>query len=287
MPDRLSNLLERFSVTAHVDRAATLKGAVSFDGDGEAGRLHVLRGGSAQVLHAGWSPLKLARPSLLFYPRPFTHRLQPDAGAVASLISAELRFDGGTVSPLAAALPPLLVLPLEAVTEAGATLELLAGEADARRCGRRIALDRLCELLLVQVLRHVIDRALVNSGMLAGLADPRLARALVALHDEPGRDWRLEDLAHQAGMSRARFAARFRQVVGIAPGEYMTRWRISLAQHLLQQGRPVKEVAAEVGYTSPAALGRVFATRTGATPRAWAHSRARSAEAAHEGARLE
>jgi transcriptional regulator GlxA family with amidase domain len=183
------------------------------------------------------------------------------------------------VSPLAAALAPLLVLPLEALTDARATLEQLFDEADAARCGRRIALDRLCDLLLVQVLRHVIDRSLANSGMLAGLADPRLSKALISLHDQPQRDWHLEELAARAGMSRARFAARFKQVVGIAPGEYLTRWRISLAQHLLQQGRPVKEVAGEVGYASPAALGRVFATRTGATPKAWAHTRTQATAA--------
>lgn len=273
MPDRLSNLLARFSVAAHVDRSGVLQQPASFDESSDAGRLHLLRSGSAQVLHEGWTPLKLSRPSLLFYPRPFAHRLQPEPGPAVSFVSAAIRFDGGSVSPLAAALPPLLVLPLEALTDARATLDQLFDEADAGRCGRCIALDRLCDLLLVQVLRHVIDRSLANSGMLAGLADARLCKALTLLHDQPQRDWRLEDLAARAGMSRARFAARFKQVVGIAPGEYLTRWRISLAQHLLQQGRPVKEVAGEVGYASPAALGRVFATRTGATPKAWAHTR--------------
>jgi len=282
MSDRLSNLLARFSVAAHVDRTGALHDPVSFDAAQDTGRLHLLRSGSAQALHPGWSPLKLSRPSLLFYPRPFAHRLQPDAGAGVDVVSAEIRFDGGSVSPLAAALPPVLVLPLEALTEARATIEQLCEEADLARCGRRIALDRLCDLLLVQVLRHVIDRSLANSGMLAGLADPRLSKALIALHDKPERDWHLEDLAARAGMSRARFAARFKQVVGIAPGEYLTRWRISLAQHLLQQGRPVKEVAGEVGYASPAALGRVFATRTGATPKAWAHTRNQAVAAIEE-----
>ena len=282
MPDRLSNLLARFSAAAHVDRTGVLIDPTSFEADQDAGRLHLLRSGSAQALHPGWSPLKLSRPSLLFYPRPFAHRLQPDAGPVVNLLSAEIRFDGGSVSPLAAALPPVLALPLEALTEARTTIEQLGEEADAARCGRRIALDRLCELLLVQVLRHVIDRSLASSGMLAGLADPRLSKALIALHDRPERDWHLEDLAERAGMSRARFAARFKQVVGIAPGEYLTRWRISLAQHLLQRGRPVKEVAGEVGYASPAALGRVFATRTGATPKAWAHTRNQAVTAAEE-----
>lgn len=273
MSDRLSSLLARFSFRACVDRNGALDTETPFGADNDTGRMHVMRGGAVRTLHSGWSPLKLNRPSLLFYPRPFAHRLLPEPDLPVEVLSAEIRFDGGSVGPLAAALPSVLVLPLGALSDADTTLEQLFHEADHARSGQRIVLDRLVELLLVQVLRHVIDRALVGSGMLAGLADPRLSKALVALHDEPERDWKLEDLAARAGMSRARFAARFKQVLGIAPGEYLTRWRISLAQHLLQQGRAVKQVAGEVGYASPAALGRVFATRTGATPKAWANTR--------------
>ncbi len=279
MPDRLSSLLSRFSVTARVDRNGPLQQAAVFGDEHDAGRLHLLRGGAVRSMHPGWSPLNLARASLLFYPRPFAHELRPAASAPATLLSASIHFDGGSVGPLAAALPPVLVLPLEALGDARATLEQLAAEADHRLCGQQVALSRLCELLLVQVLRHVIDHGLVGTGMLAGLADARLSKALVVLHDEPERDWHLEDLAAAAGMSRARFAARFKQVLGVAPGEYLTRWRIGLAQHLLQQGRPVKQVAGEVGYASPAALGRVFATRTGATPKAWANTRTMSVAA--------
>ncbi len=288
MSDRLSSLLARFSPRARVDRSGVLGSTIRFgddgdDGDGDAGRLHLLRAGVVHSLHPGWSPLKLVRASLLFYPRPFAHELHPDDAAQPDVVSASIHFDGGSVGPLAAALPPVLVLPLEALGDAQPTIAQLFAEADRSLCGRQVALDRLCELLLVQVLRHVIDHGLVGTGMLAGLADPRLSKALVVLHDEPERDWRLEDLAAVAGMSRARFAARFKQVLGLAPGEYLTRWRIALAQHLLQQGRAVKQVAGEVGYASAAALGRVFVTRTGATPKAWASTRTAGGAEARNG----
>ncbi len=273
MSDRLSSLLARFSPRARVDRSGALRSTIGYGDEGDAGRLHLLRSGCVRSMHPGWSPLRLARASLLFYPRPFAHELQPDEAARPDVVSASIHFDGGSVGPLAAALPPVLVLPLEALGEAQPTIAQLFSEADRALCGRQVALDRLCELLLVQVLRHVIDHGLVGAGMLAGLADARLAKALIVLHDEPERDWHLEDLAAVAGMSRARFAARFKQVLGVAPGEYLTRWRIALAQHLLQQGHAVKQVAGEVGYASPAALGRVFVTRTGSTPKAWANTR--------------
>lgn len=272
MSDRLSSLLARFTPRAHVERCGLLHATLRVGDNGDSGRLHLLRAGAVRSLHPGWSPLKLSHASLLFYPRPFAHELQADGASRPDLLSASIRFDGGSVGPLVAALPPVLVLPLEALRDAQPTIAQLFAEADATRCGRQIVLDRLCELLLVQVLRHVIDHALVGAGMLAGLADARLSKALVALHDEPERDWHLEDLARTAGMSRARFAACFKQVLGVAPGEYLTRWRMALAQQLLQQGHAVKRVAGAVGYASPAALGRAFATRTGATPKAWANT---------------
>lgn len=114
----------------------------------------------------------------------------------------------------------------------------------------------------------------VETGVLAGLADPRLAKALTALHEAPRRAWSLEDLADAAGMSRTRFAAHFRAVVGKTPMDYLTGWRMTLARQLLAKGKPVKSVAAQVGYDSAAAFSRVFARVTGRPPREVERSRA-------------
>lgn len=53
---------------------------------------------------------------------------------------------------------------------------------------------------------------MIEGGVLAGLADPRLAKALAAMHETPRRSCSLEDLAEIAGVSRSRFAAHFRGV---------------------------------------------------------------------------
>ena len=90
--------------------------------------------------------------------------------------------------------------------------------------------------------------------LLAGLADKRLARAINAMHAEPGHAWTLESLAAAASMSRARFAVRFRETVGMTPMAYLGEWRLSVAQSLLRQGRGVQAVADRVGYASASAL---------------------------------
>jgi AraC-like DNA-binding protein len=89
------------------------------------------------------------------------------------------------------------------------------------------------------------------------------------MHKAPGRSWTLDTIADVAGMSRASFAQRFRQLIGATPIDYLTRWRISIAQALIDSGMPIKKAAVEVGYDSPAALSRVFAKRVGCSPKGW------------------
>ena len=104
---------------------------------------------------------------------------------------------------------------------------------------------------------------------MAGLADARLAKAIVALHAKPAQAWNLDGMAALAGMSRARFAAHFTRTVGVPPGDYPTGWRLGPARTLLRKGLPVKQVAADGGYAIPGAFGRVFLQRVGATPTDW------------------
>jgi transcriptional regulator GlxA family with amidase domain len=149
------------------------------------------------------------------------------------------------------------------------TLALLFDEAFASRAGRQAGIDRLMEFFVVLLLRHAIAARLTPISLLAGLADARLAKAITAMHDKPEKAWSLDGLAQVAGMSRARFAAHFRETVGTPPLDYLTDWRISVAQTLLRRGKPMKAVAPMVGYSSPAAFARVFARRVGTSALDW------------------
>ena len=178
---------------------------------------------------------------------------------------------GGPGNPLEQGLPPVLVLPLTPEDVLGSALSLLFAEASAREYGRQAALDRLAEVVLIYMLRRFMDAPEPGYGLLAGLAHPALGRALTRIHADPGGAWTLERLAEEAGMSRSVFAETFRQVVGLAPGDYLTRWRLSLARALLQAGRPAKAVARQVGYASPAAFSRAFARHFGRPAREVGH----------------
>ncbi|MCG5075150.1 AraC family transcriptional regulator [Paraburkholderia tagetis] len=274
--DRLSGLLERFRVQAQLHHSGALCGLSHFDAREGYGYLHVLRRGRLEVSHpaAHGVPrrIRFDEPALLLYPRPFTHRFHNPPVEGSDFTCARLIFDGGPENPLARALPPLIALPLARVSGLDLALELLFAETDRVRCGQRLLADRLFEVVVLQLLRWLLDHpqeAGVRPGLITGLSDPRLARALVAMHDCPGEPWTLERMAERACMSRTAFANTFREVVGQTPADYLTGWRIALAQSRLREGRPIKMLAAELGYANPSALSRAFSAKVGMSPRDW------------------
>lgn len=267
--DRLASLLTHFELRARVFNSGPLCQTAQFDAAEGVGYVHVMLRGSMRVENPGEPAFEVAEPTLLFYARPRTHRLVVASPQDADTVCASIDFGAHAGNPLVTALPPLLVITIDKLPGCARTLELLFDEAFAGRCGRQAALDRLCELLVIQLLRHLMNTEPGRSGLLAGLADPRLAKALNAMHGEPAHNWSLDSLAERAGMSRARFAVNFRETIGTTPGDYLAQWRLGLAQSLLRKGRPVSVVANEVGYSGTAALTRAFSARFGTTPSKW------------------
>jgi AraC-like DNA-binding protein len=267
--DRLSLLLHRFSLSAGVFYTGQICGVHHFERDPQRGHVHLIKRGPVKLAGGPEGTLAIAEPTLLFLPRPDSHRLIANDRDGADVVCASVQFGGGGHNPITDSLPPLVLVPLADLPGAAALLELLYDEAFADQCGRQAALDRLCELLLIKLLRHCLDHGLTQGGTLAGLADARLAKALVALHEDPTRAWELSDMAALAGMSRARFAVHFREVTGDTPADYLASWRITLAQGMLRAGRPLKHVALEVGYGSASALTRAFIRKIGQAPTRW------------------
>lgn len=270
--DRLASLLEHFSVSAKTFHSGLICGASTLEADGSFGQLHLVRAGRLEVRHGARIAARIDEPSLMLYSRPMTRRFVSDKTVGAQLVCANIEFEGGPSNPIATALPPFVCLPLTRLTTCEPVLKVLFDEAESRNCGRQVVLDRLFEVVLVNVLRELMELGQVRSGMLAGMSHERLRHALVAVHERPGLDWTLEQLADIAGMSRTAFATSFRVTVGTTPGQYLQHWRIGMAQKLMLRGMPLKLIAADVGYGSEAALSRAFRAQTGMSPREWKKS---------------
>lgn len=267
--DRLSTLLTHFGVSAGTFHSGDFCGVTSFDGEQATGHLHLLQAGELTLKLADEKDLQLNEPTLIFFPRPYRHRLFASEASGTQLVCASLEFDGGAGNALAAALPDYMVLKLDSIPTLAGTLDWLFREAFGGTCGREAMMDRLFELLVIQLLRHILTSRDQTPGMMAGLADPRLARPLSLMHDSPAKAWTVAELSAAANMSRASFADYFRSVVGQTPVDYLVSWRISLAQKRLREGKSIALIADEVGYESPSALARAFRRKTGASPREW------------------
>lgn len=268
--DRLSPLFARSVPSARVFYSGNLCQISTFEAESHVGHVHLMRRGRMSVIDRHGRSSRVEEPSLLFFPRSSAHRLVPDdAEGGVDLVCASVDLGDEARGALVSAMPELLVLPLNASSHLTPALNLLFQEAFDEQCGRQAALDLLMEYLLILLLRHLLDSASVTTGILAALADPRLSKAVTAMHERPDQGWTLESLAETAGMSRARFASHFREVSGLAALDYLTAWRITVAKGLLKRGKPLKSIAPLVGYASPVALTRAFTHRTGMPPQAW------------------
>jgi AraC-like DNA-binding protein len=269
MEDRLSFLLQRFSLSAGVFHVGQICGILHFEQDAMHGHVHLIRRGPAQLIEASGAVTYIEEPTLIFMPRPDVHRLITDEKGGAEVVCANILFGLGGGNPITVSLPSVVQIKLTELPGAEALLSLVDEEAFTPQSGRQAALDRLCEVLMIRLLRHCLSHGLTQGGTLAGLADSKLSKALHAMHSQPSRSWLLSDLAAEAGMSRSRFAVRFREVTGKTPADYLAAWRILVAQDLLRSGHALKNVAIDAGYGSVSAFSRVFARNVGSTPTVW------------------
>jgi len=271
--DKLSAALDQFSVSAGLFYAGELCGSNTFGRDNvDKGHLHFLDQGSAQLQIRDQASRTVNGPAVIFFPGPCLYSLSASAVDKPKIVCANIQYGTGAPNPVTASLPELLIVSREAVSGLQAVAELLVDEAFSERDARIAMINRLMEMVVICLIRHVIDKRLVNRGMLAGLAHPRLCRVILAIHAAPQRNWSVEELAELAAMSRSKFSKLFHDWVGMPVGEYVQCWRVTIAQEYLTLGKPVDWVASAVGYETSSAFAKMFRKKTGCSPRTWLKS---------------
>jgi len=170
---------------------------------------------------------------------------------------------------LLSSLPPLIHLPGTSPHSQPlrAVLELLRYETATERPGHGAVGTNLCSIVLVNILRSYLAGDQRPEGWLGALNDPRIGRTMRLLHGDVARRWTIQELAANVGMSRTSFAERFRKMVGMAPLEYLTQWRMTIARKTLRHDDANLAVIAErIGYDSETSFSAAFKRMFGQSP---------------------
>jgi len=248
---------------------------------GEQGALHELGAGdclllcqpSSWILRGG-AAASVVDLSTLLAERPALLGTGGEDGVPVRLVGGHFHLDATNAGLLNGLLPR--VVQVSNVHESAGrlknTIEAIGDEALAGRPGQDLVLTRLIEVLIVEVMRQqAFDTGGALDGLLAGLANPGIARALGALHADYRRNWTVASLATVAGVARSSFAASFARIVGVPPMTYLLHWRMALAKDWLRSGtRSQSEIAFACGYHSVSAFSTAFSRETGCAPAAFA-----------------
>lgn len=195
-------------------------------------------------------------------------------GRPTRIVCGYLGCDGSEGNPVIATLPRMLTFDLDSGSSGEwmrSTFQFAAQEVAAGRPGSEAVLAKLSELLFVEaVRRHAESMPEGETGWLAGLKDPYVARSLALFHCDVARDWTVESLSREVGLSRSALADRFVRLIGMAPIQYLGRWRMQVAsQKLRTTNASLARIADEVGYESEAAFSRAFKRTFGSAPASW------------------
>lgn len=291
----LTDLIETLRLTARLTGVFEVGAPFALKLERHAGvdvQLVMVSRGSAAVLTEGEAPRSLSAGDLLLFTGPGTLTLKDSvasraaplklgtcarrslapfegggAGPKTTLAAVGLGLSSAPVGGLLTSLPPMLTMPAHGSSALHDAAQLFLSEASQPRPGGLALLSRLAEVLFIELLRREGERSGCAKGDLKALADPQLSRALGLMHGDPARDWTIEALGREVGLSRSAFAARFTARVGQAPLEYLARWRMTRAARLLVESTlPLGEIAAQVGYQSDAAFNKAFARVVGQPP---------------------
>ena len=302
--DVLSDILDVLQLrgTLYFRTAFTAPWSVAVPAQGRAARFHLAVQGRCHVTIAGAHDVALDPGDMVIIPRGAAHVLcdrprrapaaledvlqrsgyqgegvlvyggEPEAEADSKLICGHLNFAAGAEHPLLRALPAYLLVTAELRARApwlDELMRLIVRQMFAASPGVTASVIRLSEALFIEVVRTCADQDPALRGIVEALGDPRVGRALGLMHRSLERDWTLERIAREVGMSRSRFAERFQALMGCAPMSYLAELRLQKARNLLAgTPEPVQRIAAQVGYRSPAAFSRAFTGRYGQSPRA-------------------
>ena len=198
-------------------------------------------------------------------------------GTCTQLICGHFEFEEENIHPFLKSFPNIIHIRKDEKTNfswLNTALDFIDYESGNREPGASSIINKLSEVTFIQVLRHYMKNNSVNTLFLTALNDKYIRKSIEEIHTDPGRKWKLEDLAKAAGLSRTIYAERFNKLTGTTPMNYVTQWRMERARKLLKDETiSIDEIAEKVGYVASESFQKTFKKFIGATPSAYRKSK--------------
>lgn len=289
--DALSTVFSHLQLSAEVYCNGDFCGAWAVDTSGSRRMpFHLLGHGQAWLHVEGQKPQALSAGDLLIFPHDLPHAISSgeekpsdthfaylensavttDNDTVTQMICGFFEFESKTAWPLLNSLAAIICINIDADETAPAIksiTQLMLTELDNRTPGSFTAINHLAYLLFIQIIRQQIALDKLNTGLLTALFDPKIGKALNAIHNYPQKRWTLETLASEAAMGRSSFAQRFNALTGMPPLQYLTAWRMQQAKKLLETSNlSLANIAEQFAYESETAFRKAFKKVIGTPP---------------------
>lgn len=289
--DAISELLAELTVHSSVYCLSELRAPWGFEVDGaNVAKFHVVLEGECWLQVDGTGPLRLVAGDLVILPGGERHCVSdkqdsPVLGLDLLIADhfladqARLRYGGdgprtrllcggfalGGANPAQVLTLLPQILRIHAVGTGLArwldpVFALIQQEADRADPGSQAIFAKLADVFLAQAVRSYLIDAERNGVLQPGqLADAPIGTAVALIRDQPARQWTVQSLAKEVGMSRTSFSTRFRAAMGESPMRHVTRIRLSQAAGYLTATKlSVDAIARRTGYGNSAALSKAF-----------------------------
>jgi AraC-like DNA-binding protein len=190
-------------------------------------------------------------------------------GEPTTLICGQCEFLQHYWNPILEAMPNIMVFPTtdSAGSNLASIINLMITEVESAGGNSNPVIDRLSDILFIEAIRTYMQKNTNDQGYIAVMRDPRLSKTLTSFHKQPEKNWTVQTLSEEAGMSRSAFADKFKQMLDISPMEYVMSWRMQQAYNTLTScNESVMQIAEDCGYQSEAAFRKAFKKQFGIGP---------------------
>ncbi len=294
--DVLSNVLSIYKMGNSVICNPTLSGTwgMNFEPDSKAMFHLIQRGHCVLKTKTIKKPIQLMQGDIVLIPRCNGHILADNMDSKTepfkkvikrykelhlnsslinktSLLCGVYSFRNYSYNPILSILPEVIHIPSNDVQnnmQLQALIQLISLESKENEIGAEIVISKLIDAMFIYIVRTWLQKQPKGTtGWLGALKDERIGLAIGLIHKKPSNKWTVGSLAKEVHMSRASFAQKFNNLVGIPPLTYLTKWRMDLSSKLLIDSKDkLIIVASEAGYESENSFSKAFKKIKGISP---------------------